>query len=150
MAEPNRMLILLYRCLRGLIFNSKTYCLFDSDDLATSPILLLLALALDDDAFKPSNLKIPEEIFRLKVKAPKKSYRLPWKDSKLNTPVFRAAVKTKDGIRTSEKQALGYDNYHSNLKRTGRTTGFEQILASYCVRRGTGNAIDGMLGLLGR
>jgi Protein of unknown function (DUF3435) len=61
----------------------------------------------------------------------------------LDTLVFRRSIPTKDGVRTSPEKALTYDTYHDYLKRLGRSAGFMEILTTYCIRRGTGNAIDG-------
>lgn len=57
--------------------------------------------------------------------------------------VFRAPVQTSDGIRTSPDEALSYGKYHEWVKRLGEETGFVQVLTTYCLRRATGNAING-------
>ncbi len=46
-------------------------------------------------------------------------------------------------LQTSATQALPYSTYNDNTERLGEATGFEDKLTAYCIRRGTGNAIDG-------
>ena len=69
--------------------------------------------------------------------------RIPWKEDKLNVPLFRAPVKTSRGCATSAETALSYDKYHEWIKRLGEETGFVQVFTTYCLRRPTGNAING-------
>ena len=111
--------------------DSKTYIFHEDDNLALCPVLQFLALAFADDAFEAPNLKSPEHIFQLKVEHPRESLQLRWKDSMLETPIFRRAVRTPSGIRTSINKALTYDSFYTYLKRLGRSTGFPQILTSY-------------------
>ena len=61
----------------------------------------------------------------------------------LKIPIFRQAIRTVDGFRTSEQKALRYSTYAHYLDRLGWEAGFEEKLTSYCMRRGTANAVDG-------
>ena len=114
------------------------------DTLAFCPILQFLALAIDDNAFEAPELKSPEHIYRIKVSRPRNSLHLRWKESILDTPVFRRSVHSADGIRTSSNMALPYDTLNAYMKRSGRSAGFYEDFKPYCIRRGTANAVDGM------
>ncbi|KAI9773157.1 MAG: hypothetical protein M1840_008278 [Geoglossum simile] len=121
----------------------KTYVCHERDDtLAFCPILPFLALAIDDDAFEIPELKSPEHIFQIKVNRPRKSLHLRWKESILDTPVFRRSVRAADGIRTSHNMAMPYDTLNTYMKRLGRSAGFREDLKPYCIRRGTANSVD--------
>ena len=61
----------------------------------------------------------------------------------MDVPVFRAPVQTSNGMRTSPNEALSYGRYHEWVKRLGEETGFVQVFTTYCLRRATGNAING-------
>jgi hypothetical protein len=47
------------------------------------------------------------------------------------------------GFQTSKEKALHYSTYAYYLNRLGWEAGFEEKLTSYCMRRGTANAVDG-------
>jgi hypothetical protein len=117
------------------------------ETLAFCPILQFLALAIDDDAFEIPELKSPEHIFQIKVNRLRKSLHLRWKESILDTPVFRRSVRAADGIRTSDNMAMPYDTLNTYMKRLGRSAGFREDLKPYCIRRGTANAVDSMYAL---
>ncbi len=104
-------------------------------------------MAFDDDAYAALSLTSPEQLFLLRVRRGVGCQPIPWKKEVQNKPVFRAAVRTEDGIRTSKDQALSYSVYHSWVKRLGEDLGFTQVLTTYCLRRATGNAINGMYDL---
>lgn len=61
----------------------------------------------------------------------------------LKIPIFQQAERTVDGFRTSKWKALRYSTYAHYLNRLGWETGFEEKLTTYCMRRGTANAVDG-------
>ena len=61
----------------------------------------------------------------------------------MDMPVFRAPVQNTKGTRISPDEALTYSRYHEWVKRLGEETGFVQVLTTYCLRRATGNAING-------
>jgi hypothetical protein len=104
----------------------------------------MLALAFVDDAFEAPSLKRAEDIFKLKIRLPFNSVQLRWKESMLKTPIFRQAVRCVDGFQTSPQKALQYSTFDYYLERLGYGTGFEEKLSGYCVRRGTGNVVDGI------
>jgi hypothetical protein len=99
------------------------------------PISHITALGFDDDAFNADAVTSPEEVFKLGVKPGLQSQPIPWKPEKRNSPVFLAP--------NSPDKALPYAMYHRWLKRLGVETGFAQVLTTYCLRRGTGNAVNG-------
>ncbi len=68
---------------------------------------------------------------------------IPWKEDILDVPLFRAPVQTSRGCATSADTALSYEKYHEWIKRLGEETGFVQVFTTYCLRRATGNAING-------
>ena len=68
---------------------------------------------------------------------------IPWKEDTLDVPVFRLPVQTTQGFQISPDTALPYDKYHDWVKRLGEETGFVQVFTTYCIRRATGNAING-------
>ena len=108
------------------------------------PITQFLALAFADNAFEAESIKSPDQIFGLDIEEPIECIQLKWKRSRLQTPIFRQAVKTVDGWSTSSSKALNYSTFQYYIGRLGCATGFEEDLSLYCVRRGTGNAVDGM------
>jgi hypothetical protein len=63
----------------------------------------------------------------------------------LDIPIFRRAIATKQGVRTSPDKALAYKVYNSWVKRLGEALGYLQTLTTYCLRRALGNAINGMV-----
>jgi len=103
----------------------------------------MIALAIVDNAFE-AKIKSAEDIFRLRVREPRRSLQLKFKKEMLGIPIFRQAESTIDGVRTSPTKALRYHTFLYYLQRLGRATGFPQLLKPYDLRRGTGNALDGM------
>jgi hypothetical protein len=103
----------------------------------------MITIAIVDDAFE-SNIKSPEQLFKIRVKRPRRSLRLKWKKSILKTPIFRQAVPSLSEVRTSDTRALHYHTYLYYLQQLGFAVGFPQILAPYDIRRGAGEAVDGM------
>jgi hypothetical protein len=103
----------------------------------------MIALAILDNAFE-SEIKSVEQLLRTRVKAPRRSLHFWWKKEKLKTPVFRQAELSATGIQTSDVKALRYYTYLYYLQRLGFAAGFMQILCAYDIRRGTGEAVDGM------
>ena len=106
----------------------------------------MLALALDDEAFEASSMQKVDQIFQAEVTSCKNSRTLHWKEDMLDIPVFRQPMRCVDGTRkTSPTDPLRSSTTNDYLKRLGLLTGFEQSLTHYCVRRGTGNAVDGII-----
>ncbi|OJD26944.1 hypothetical protein ACJ73_01667 [Blastomyces percursus] len=128
-----------------------TYIFHERDDnLALCPISHFLALALADGAFEAQGINSVEDVFRIRVQAPRNSLQLKWKQSMLNVPIFRRAMHTTEGVRISPDRALPYDTFNQYLQRLGRNAGFEYKLTPYCIRRGTANAVDDDTARVGR
>jgi len=122
---------------------SKIFLLTEVDTLIFDAIMLMITIAIVDDAFE-SNIKSPEQLFQIRVKKPRRSLHLRWKKSILKTPIFRQAVPSVNGVRTSDTKALRYHTYLYYLQQLGFAVGFPQILAPYDIRRGAGEAVDGV------
>lgn len=106
-------------------------------------ILPLLALALLDNAFK-AEIRSVEDFYKIQVRAPRHSLDFDWTEGIQDTPIFRQAVVASNGtVQTSPTEALRYHTYLYYLQRLGLTTGFMQILNPYCIRRGSGEAVEG-------
>jgi len=58
----------------------------------------MIVLAILDEAFE-GDFKTVEEIFRIRVRAPRKSIQLRFKRSVLGVPIFRQAVSSINGVR---------------------------------------------------
>ncbi|OJD22154.1 hypothetical protein ACJ73_06498 [Blastomyces percursus] len=122
-----------------------TYIFHERDDnLALCPISHFLALAPADGAFEAQGINSVEDVFRIRVQAPRNSLQLRWKQSMLNVLIFCRAMHTTEGVRISPDRTLPYDTSNQYLQRLGRNAGFEYKLTPYCIRRGTANAVDGM------
>ncbi|KAI0806559.1 hypothetical protein GGR55DRAFT_690132 [Xylaria sp. FL0064] len=91
------------------------------DALLFDTILLVIIIALPDNALD-ANIRSIEDIYRIRVKPPRRSYKFHWKEEVKDIPIFRQAVMTEDGLRTM-------------------LVGFMQLLVSYMVRRGAGEAV---------
>jgi hypothetical protein len=126
------------------VIDRTTFLFHEEDDPIFCPITHMLALAFADNAFEAPSLKSAKDIFKLKIRRPFNSVQLMWKESMLKTPIFRQAVRCADGFQTSPRKALCYSTFDYYLERLGCVTGFEEKLSGYCVRRGTGNVVDGM------
>ncbi|KAI9810031.1 MAG: hypothetical protein M1827_006729 [Pycnora praestabilis] len=120
-----------------------TFLFREEDDPIFCPITHILTLAFVDHAFEAPSLRSVEQIFGLRILKPVNCIQLHWKESMKKIPVFRQAVRAANGFKTSPNKALRYSTFDHYLERLGYATGFEEKLASYCVRRGTGNAVDG-------
>ena len=59
---------------------SKIFIFSEVDNLIFDPVLLMIVLALDDDAFE-SNIRSVRDIFRARVRPPRRSLQLRWKSS---------------------------------------------------------------------
>lgn len=105
--------------------------------------MLIIAIAILDNAFEPKILSV-DDIFRTRVRAPRNSLELKWKPEKLKVPILRIAEAFPTSAATSDTKALRYHTYLYYLQRLGLLAGFIQILGAYVVRRGPGEAVDGM------
>ena len=105
-----------------------------------------IALAQNDDAFAqlPNGSLLPtERLFAMGVRPGLNSEPIPFRPELKNVPLFRTSIQTRHGIETSPDTALAYAKYNEWLKRLGAETGFTQVLTAYCLRRASGNAING-------
>ncbi|KAM4067411.1 hypothetical protein HRG_001360 [Hirsutella rhossiliensis] len=103
--------------------NPKTFIFYEVDDLLFDAVLHLLALALLDQAFE-ANIQKVDDFYRIRVPSPRHSLEF---------------------LRTSNTEALRYHTYLYYLQRLGLVTGFMQILNPYCIRRGSGEAVETQL-----
>ena len=104
----------------------------------------MLALARADDAFAIPELRNFDQFERITLAGLEKGcLHIPWKEKMLDKPLFRATEKTVNGRRTSAKKPLRTYAASHAMKRLGLSAGFRHNLTQYCLRRGTGNAVDG-------
>lgn len=106
-------------------------------------IVLIITLAFLDDAFRAESIKSVEDLFKKRVQAPRHSLHIKWKESWLNKPIIRQAVPTTNGIQTSDDKPLTYNTYLKYLQRLSKLVGFPQLLTPYCLRRGSGESVEG-------
>ncbi|KAL9124214.1 MAG: hypothetical protein Q9217_006433 [Psora testacea] len=119
----------------------KTYTFFIDTNPLFCVISYIVCLACDDDAYAFADMT-PGTVLTLGVRKGLNCQPIPWKEDIIGIPVFRAAVQTDNGRRTSPDEALSYGRYHEWVKRLGEETGFVQVFTTYCLRRATGNAIN--------
>jgi hypothetical protein len=96
-------------------------------------LMAFLVTTFLDDAFEASELRTPQDLFRLKLQPPQRCFEIRFKASILSTPIYRGA----------HGKALTYATASGQIHRFGRAAGFKQRVTSYCLRRGTANAIHG-------
>jgi hypothetical protein len=127
------------------------YTLHQRDDqLAFCPMLLFLALAFADDAFRDvSNVR---DFFRLKVpvddNVQRQTLEIKFKDSVLDMPIFREISATSTGFTISDTEAWSYGSVRTLTKELGRSAGFKQDITPYDMRRGAANKIEGTISLI--
>jgi Protein of unknown function (DUF3435) len=107
----------------------------------------IVCLACDDGAYAFINMT-PRTALTLGARPGLNCQAILWKEDIVDVPVFHAPVRTGDGMRTSPDETLSYGRYHEWVKRLGEETGFVQVLTTYCLRRATGNAINGEICVL--
>ncbi|KAH6666137.1 hypothetical protein B0J14DRAFT_643409 [Halenospora varia] len=125
----------------------KVFLFSEVNDLVFDAIILMLTIAIHDNAFRSEKIQSVRDIFRLRVKQPRYSLELKWKKSILKTPIFRQAVLSVDGTRTSspeDAKALWYYTYIYYLQRLGYIVGFAALLTGYALRRGAGEVLDAL------
>ena len=125
------------------IFCSKSYTFNVDDNPAFCLVSHFIALASYDKAFAVQRLTSPSLLFGLKL-TNNRCTPIPWAGEKLSTPVFRPIVKSGDESYISASKCLPYNSYHKWVKRLGEDLGFPEVLTTYCLRRATGNAINGI------
>jgi hypothetical protein len=107
--------------------------------LAMCPLMSFLTMAFLDNAFEAPQLRTPQDLFGLRVPSTLRCLELRFRSDILSTPLFRNG----QGDRP-----LCYTTNREWIMRIGRLTGFRGVLTSYCLRRGTANAIHGMVLIL--
>jgi hypothetical protein len=107
------------------------------------PISHILTRAIRDDAILVDGYTSAEPFFATNLRG-MRAMKVHWKPEWLKRPVFQRSVQTVNGWVKSKTEPMTYSTYASYIDRLGRDTGFEEKLTSYCFRRGTANAIDGM------
>jgi hypothetical protein len=125
-----------------IVPDSKTYIFHLDENPVFCIITHMISIAFVDEAYNVPELVSPKQLFGLKAKN-RPSRPIPWKPDMLDIPVFRRAIKTKDGVVTSKKAPLPYNQYHGWLVLLGVALGFIYTLTTYCLRRALGNAING-------
>ena len=102
----------------------------------------IVALACDDEAFRFPNTT-PRIVFNLGVREGLNCQPIQWHDHMKDKPVFCASNVGKSRKDQRGRETLPYGRYQEWVKRLGEETGFVQVLTTYCLRRATGNAING-------
>lgn len=121
---------------------SKSYTFNVDDNPAFCIVSHFIALAFHDGAFAARGLNSPDLLFGLSL-TNNKCTPIPWKEDKLSTPVFRPIEGFGDEAHVSASKSLPYNTYHAWVTRLGEDLGFPEVLTTYCLRRATGNAING-------
>lgn len=104
----------------------------------------MIAVGLLNNAFAASKIQDPEKILRAQVPRRKVCRIFRWKESKLKEPIFREPERSKDQDLPAKKAVpLRASTSGRYMKRLGRDVGMEQSLSQSCIRRATGNAVDG-------
>jgi hypothetical protein len=108
------------------------------------PISHILTRAIRDDAIFVDGYTSAEPFFATNLGGQRmRAMKVHWKPEWLTRPVFRRSVRTVTWVK-SQTEPMTYATYCSYIDRLGKDTGFEDKLTTYCFRRGTENAIDGM------
>lgn len=103
----------------------------------------MITTAILDNAFE-SKVTSMEDILRTRVRPPRRSLEFKWRANMLKKPVFWQAERTSTGIQTSPTKALRCYTYLCFLQRLGLQAGLMQILGGYVLRRGAGEAVEGI------
>ncbi|KAM7192210.1 Protein of unknown function (DUF3435) domain containing protein [Rhypophila sp. PSN 637] len=119
----------------------KTFILYEVDNLIFDATLLMVTLAILDQAFK-AEISSVEDIYRIRVPPARHSLEFDWNEDILDIPVFRQPESISGKIGTSPTQPIRYQTYIRYLQRLGIVSGFMQILTSYMIRRGSGEAVE--------
>jgi hypothetical protein len=90
----------------------------------------MIVIAILDDAFE-ANVRYVEDVLYTQVKAPRLSLQFRWKESIRKSPIFRQAVPTASGIRTSDTKAVRYHTCLYYLQRLGLAAGFMKLISGY-------------------
>jgi Protein of unknown function (DUF3435) len=105
-------------------------------------IISPFVLAFADDAFESSEIRSPEDIYRISVPRYRNSYQIKWKPQILDVPVFRRTDRKHLAVCISSDRPLQYDAFNQGCRRLGHDAELEDPFTPYCIRRGVANAVD--------
>ncbi|KAK4206428.1 hypothetical protein QBC37DRAFT_127834 [Rhypophila decipiens] len=103
--------------------------MYEVDDLIFDGTILMVTLAILDQAFK-AEISSVEDIYKIRVPPARHSLEFDWSEDVLDIPVFRRPESTSGNIGTSPTQPIRYQTYIRYLQRLGIVSGFMQILTS--------------------
>ena len=105
----------------------------------------MIALGLYHDAFEVSGLVDPQQILCAQAPERKRCRIFRWKESKLDEPIFREPERSSGPSCASVAvpTPLRGPTARRWLSRLGREAGLEDPLSQSCIRRATGNSVDG-------
>lgn len=119
-----------------------TWPFFDRCEfIAYSPVILLIALGLYDNAFESNSILTPKRLYSLSIQG-RAALQLTWRKDMLETPILRDLSSLDPDSPSPKMMATGCLN--RLLKRLGLALGIEDPVTAYCFRRGNANALDGM------
>lgn len=103
----------------------------------------MITIAILDVAFEAMITSV-EDVLYARVRAPRRSLEFRWRAELMKTPIFWQAGRTANGVETLSTKVLRYYIYLHYLQRLSLQAGFMQILGAYAIRRGAGEAVEGM------
>jgi hypothetical protein len=106
-----------------------------------------LARAIRDDAILVDGYTSAEPFFATDLRSlGMKAMKVHWKPEWLKRPVFRRSIRSVDGSSwvKSKFEPMTYPTFAFYINRLGYDACLEDKLTSYCFRRGTANAVNGM------
>ncbi|ORY68698.1 FluG domain-containing protein [Pseudomassariella vexata] len=110
-----------------------------SKTLLFCPLLLMISLAILDDAFEADCLIDARSVLGVQVPRGMKCLPLRWKESKLKIPVFRHIHRGT----VSRDVAMSYDKLRHDMGNQSLNAGFEKRWTLRFARRGAANAANG-------
>ena len=116
-----------------------------NDNLSFDPVMKLESLAFLDNVWMSERIKTPEYIRNIFIPDHLNCVPLEIKREMRDIPIFRRAVKTKEGFVTSPTLALQYPQISAQNIKLGMDAGFENEFYFYTLRRGAGEALNSTL-----
>ncbi|KIV81298.1 hypothetical protein PV11_03493 [Exophiala sideris] len=95
------------------LFKEKTYTFNLDDNPIFCVITHIVSLAFDDATFRPPDLNSPNVLFRLRARRDKEYQPIPWRKDIMDVPIFRRAIATREGVKTSTDKVLTYNVYQA-------------------------------------